>query len=136
MDRLEVEPDSPYRRVLAIEVGQLDGARRLFAGNRAAGLSMLEAVAREEDALPAAFGPPQVDAPTHELLGTLLAPSEAAKAQRQFERALVLNPGRVAARRGLMQAQRKLGNTAGADAIEADLNKTLRHADVQAAGLH
>ncbi len=135
MDRLEIEPDSPCRRVLAIELGQLDGARRLFTGDRATGLSMLEAVARDEDALPAAFGPPQVDEPTRELLGTLLAPSQASKAQLQFERALVLNPGRVAARRGLLQAQRKLGNTTAADAIEADLKKTLRHADLQAAGL-
>ena len=135
MDRLKIEPDSPYRRVLAIEVGQLDAARRLFAGDRVAGLSMLEAVAREEDALPAAFGPPQVDEPTRELLGTLLAPSQAAQAQREFERALIINPGRVQARRGLMQAERRLGNTAGADAIEAGLKKTLRHADVQAAGI-
>ena len=134
MDRLQLEADSPYRRVLAIEVGQLDGARRLFTGDRDAGLAMLEAVARDEDALPAAFGPPQVDEPTRELLGTLLAPSQAAKAQLQFERALIVNPGRVEARRGLMQAQRRLGNTAGADAIEADLKQTLRHADAPAAG--
>ncbi len=133
MDRLEIEPDSPYRRVLAIEVGQLDGARRLFAGDRSAGLSMLEAVAREEDALPAAFGPPQVDEPTRELIGTLLPASQAAKARLEFERALILNPGRVEARRGLMQAERRLGDAAGADAIEADLKKTLLHADVQAA---
>jgi len=134
MDRLEVDADSPYRRVLAIQLGQLDAAQRLLAGDRAAGLSMLEAVARAEDALPAAFGPPQVDQPTHELLGTLLAPSQASKARTQFERALALNPGRVDARRGLMQAQRTLGDAAAADAIEAGLKKTLQRADAQASG--
>ncbi|MBW8847706.1 MAG: hypothetical protein JF607_22320 [Burkholderiales bacterium] len=133
MDRLNIEPDSPYRRVLAIQVGQLDGARRLFTGDRVEGVSMLEAVASQEDALPAAFGPPQVDEPTRELLGAMLAPSDASKARLQFERALVLNPGRVGPRRGLMQAERKLGNTAAADAIEADLEKTLKHADTGAA---
>ena len=134
MDRLEVDADSPYRRVLAIQLGQLDAAQRLLAGDRATGLSMLEAVARDEDALPAAFGPPQVDQPTHELLGAMLAPSQASKARTQFERALALNPGRVDARRGLMQAERTLGDAAAADAIEAGLKKTLQRADAQAAG--
>jgi len=134
MDRLEVESDSPYRRVLAIQLGQLDAIGRLLAGDRAAGLSMLEAVARDEDALPAAFGPPQVDEPTRELLGATLLASQASKARTQFERALALNPGRVEARRGLMQAERKLGDTAGANAIDADLKKTLQHSDLEATG--
>ena len=135
MDRHEIEPDSPYRRVLAIEVGQLDGARRLLAGDRVSGSSMLEAVASQEDALPAAFGPPQIDEPTHELLGWILTSSQPSKARSQFERALVLNPGRVRARIGLLHAERKLGNMAAADAIEADLKKTLRNADAGAGGL-
>ena len=135
MDRHEIEPDSPYRRVLAIEVGQLEGARRLFKGDRVPDTSMLEAVAGQEDALPAAFGPPQIDEPTHELLGGILASSQASKARIQFERALVLNPGRVRARIGLLHAERKLGDTAAADAIEADLKKTLRSADAGTGGM-
>jgi len=135
MDRHEIEPDSPYRRVLAIEVGQLDAARRLLTGDGASGSSMLEAVASQEDALPAAFGPPQVDEPTHELLGWILASNQTSKARFQFERALVLNPGRVRARIGLLHAERKLGDMAAADAIEADLKKTLKSADAGADGM-
>jgi len=75
-----------------------------------------------------------VDEPTRELLGTILSASEASKARIQFERALALNPGRMDAKRGLAQAERRLGDTAGADAIEADLNKTLQHTGAQGAG--
>jgi tetratricopeptide (TPR) repeat protein len=101
MDRLNVQAGSPYRRVLAVQVGQVVALERIVAGDRVRGLEMLETVAREEDGLPAAFGPPQVDQPTRELLGALLAEQDPAAARVQFERALVLNPGRKDARRGL-----------------------------------
>jgi tetratricopeptide (TPR) repeat protein len=61
MDRLDVQAASPYRRVLDVQLGQLDALALVLAGDRAGGLARLESVARDEDALPAAFGPPQVD---------------------------------------------------------------------------
>jgi hypothetical protein len=96
---------------------------------------LLEAVASQEDALPAAFGPLRIDEPTHELLGWILASSQASKARFRFERALVLNPGRVRARIGLLHAERKLGNVVAADAIEAGLKKTLGNAGVGPDGM-
>jgi hypothetical protein len=134
LDRSAVAVDDPQRRVIAIQFAQLDAARRLLDGDRSAGQSMLEAVARDEDSLPAAFGPPQVDEPTRELLGRMMVPSEPAQARKQFERALVLDPGRVDATRGLLRATRALGDVEQANAIEARLNETLRHADALAQG--
>jgi len=131
IDQAAMPADDAFRRVLAIQLGQLEAAAPLLAGQRAVGLAQLEAVAREEDALPAAFGPPQVDEPTRELLGRLLAASDPVQARQQFERALALNPGRVDARRGLLAATRALGDSAEADVIEAQLNDALRRADAR-----
>jgi tetratricopeptide (TPR) repeat protein len=129
MDRLDVPAASPYRRVLAVQLGQVDALQSILGGDRAGGLAKLEAVARDEDALPAAFGPPQVDQPTRELLGALIVDADPARARAQFERALVLNPGRVDARRGLERATRAAGDAAEADAIAASLRETLAHGD-------
>jgi tetratricopeptide (TPR) repeat protein len=120
MDRFSISPGSPTRRVVAIELGQLDALLELHRGNRDAGLAKLAAVAAEEDALPAAFGPPQVDQPTRELLGRLLLDAgKPVEARREFERALVLNPGRVDAKRGLADAARALGDDAAASVSAA-----------------
>jgi Tfp pilus assembly protein PilF len=129
MDRLDVQPASPYRRVLDVQLGQMDALERLLGGDRAGGLASLESVAREEDALPAAFGPPQVDQPTRELLGMLVLDADPAAARAQFERALVLNPGRVDPRRGLIRATRATGDAAEAESLAASLKATLARAD-------
>jgi tetratricopeptide (TPR) repeat protein len=132
MDRLEVQAASPYRRVLALQVAQLEALGRVTSGDRAGGLAALEAVARDEDALPAAFGPPQVDQPTRELLGSLLVEADPAAARVQFDRALVLNPGRVDARRGLLRATRAIGDEAEARSLAESLQKTLAKGDAAA----
>lgn len=123
MDRHVTSTGAPLRRVVAIEVGQLDAMLDVRRGNRAAGLSKLAAVAVEEDSLPAAFGPPQVDQPTRELLGRLLLDDgKPAEARREFERALVLNPGRVEVRRALLQAMRASGDAEDAAGLAATLS--------------
>lgn len=134
MDRLGLQAASPYRRVLAVQLSQVDALERILGGDRSGGLAQLESVARDEDALPAAFGPPQVDQPTRELLGALLADSDPAAARAQFERALVLNPGRIAPRQGLIRATRALGDVAEADSLAAALRATLANADPASRG--
>jgi tetratricopeptide (TPR) repeat protein len=132
MDRQGVHAESTYRRLLALQVAQIDALNRVAGGDRAGGLAALDAVARDEDALPAAFGPPQVDQPTRELLAALLLDRDPAAARTQFERALVLNPGRVDARRGLLQATRATGDDAEAQALADGLKKTLAKGDAAA----
>lgn len=132
MDRQAVHAESPYRRLLAIQLAQVDALDRIVGADRAGGLAALEAVARDEDALPAAFGPPQVDQPTRELLAALLLDRDPAAARTQFERALALNPGRVDARRGLLQATRATGDEAEAQSLAEALKKTLAKGDAAA----
>lgn len=130
MDRFSLSGRYPLRRVVAIGLAQLDGLLQLRRGDRAGGMARLQAAAGDEDGLPAAFGPPQVDQPTRELLGTLLLQEGSVVAARaEFERALVLNPGRVAAQRGLLQASRAQGDAAEAASIAASLQRTLARAD-------
>ncbi len=130
MDRFSLSAQHPLRRVVALELAQLDGLLQLSRGDRQGGMARLEAAAVDEDGLPAAFGPPQVDQPTRELLGSLLLQSgEVAQARGQFERALALNPGRVAAQRGLLQASRAQGDAAEAESVSASLRRTLAQAD-------
>jgi tetratricopeptide (TPR) repeat protein len=130
MDRFALSAQHPLRRVVAIELAQLDGLLQLRRGNRQGGMARLEAAALAEDGLAAAFGPPQVDQPTRELLGSLLLQAGSFGAARtQFERALELNPGRVSAQRGLLQASRAQGDAAEAASIAASLQRTLARAD-------
>jgi tetratricopeptide (TPR) repeat protein len=130
MYRFSLSANHPLRRVIAIELAQLDGLLQLRRGDRPGGLARLQAAAGDEDGLPAAFGPPQVDQPTRELLGSLLLQEGSVVAARaEFERALVLNPGRVAAQRGLLQASRAQGDAAEAASIAASLQRTLARAD-------
>jgi tetratricopeptide (TPR) repeat protein len=130
MDRFALSPGNPARRIMALQLDQIDALLAVTAGESDAGLRKLEAVAATEDQLPAAFGPPQVDQPTHELLGRLLLErGQPATARAHFERALVLNPGRVVAQQGLLQAARATGDVAQAESINAALQKTLARAD-------
>lgn len=130
MDRHDLSPGNPSRRIAALQLDQLDALLAMKSGDSAGGLRKLEAAGAAEDQLPAAFGPPQVDQPTRELLGRLLLESgRHAAAREQFERALVLNPGRVTARRGLLQAVRATGDVAEAESLAAGLRKTLARAD-------
>jgi tetratricopeptide (TPR) repeat protein len=76
-------------------------------GKRDSAISLLRRAAVLEDAMPAEFGPPAVVAPTHEALGAiLLEAGRAPEAAAEYEHALKLAPGRLAATRGLERANR------------------------------
>jgi tetratricopeptide (TPR) repeat protein len=58
-----------------------------------------------EATLPIAFGPPTIDQPTHEFLGTfLLSHGQRPQARAEFEKALAAAPGRRQAEKGLEAA--------------------------------
>ena len=98
--------EEAYVRRAGLLEAQLEGLARLVEGRTDEGLARLGAVAAEESALPAAFGPPVIDKPSNELLGeALLAAGRPEPAARAFEVALRLAPGRLRSLRGLAQAR-------------------------------
>ena len=84
-------------------------------------------VAAAEAAAPFEFGPPSVAKPSAELLGDVLLkmgkPAEAAEAYRA---ALARAPGRTLSLRGLMAAQQRSGDTAGAELTKAEIARYVR----------
>jgi tetratricopeptide (TPR) repeat protein len=83
----------------------------LEENKRSEALALLREAATMEDAIPLEFGPPDIVKPTHELLGeVLLAAGEAAEAQREFQRALELGPGRARSLLGLARAAAAAGD--------------------------
>lgn len=87
-------------------------ARILWARKKPeAAIALLQHSGSLEDTLPAEFGPPDVVKPTHELLGEyLLAVKRPAEAQREFQHALELAPGRSASLLGLARASQAIGD--------------------------
>ena len=86
----------------------LDEAQALMAeqeNHLAAAETLLRRAVTMEATLPIAFGPPTIDQPTHELLGTfLLRHGRNAEARVEFEKALAAAPGRRLAEKGLEAA--------------------------------
>ncbi len=94
---------------------ELRGALAISEARRDEAVALLRDAARMEDALPLEFGPPDIVKPTHELLGeVLMVMGQAPEAQREFERALALAPGRSRSLLGLMRAARAAGDTTAA----------------------
>ena len=72
-----------------------------------AAIALLRRGTALEDSMAFAFGPPDVDLPSHELLGgLLLARKQFAEAAHELETALRRTPGRVSVKRALQRAQR------------------------------
>jgi hypothetical protein len=95
------DPSSMVGRVLAGEVAAL---RWSLAGNRDAALRALRDAAALQEAIPMDYGPPAVVEPAHELLGALLLEVDPKEALAQYQRALVLAPGRSRALLGIARA--------------------------------
>ncbi|MGH7627476.1 MAG: hypothetical protein ACREOJ_19420 [Gemmatimonadaceae bacterium] len=72
----------------------------------AAALALLQRATALEDSMAYAFGPPDVDKPSHELYGeVLLAMKHFTEAEHEFQMALRRTPGRALALRGLASTQ-------------------------------
>ncbi len=116
-------------RILATQLR----ARILWARQkREAAIALLRNSGSMEDTLPAEFGPPDIVKPTHELLGEyLLAVQRPAEAQREFQHALELAPGRFAALYGLAHASLAIGDSGEADRALSQLEVNWHDADAQ-----
>jgi len=102
------DSSADYPAKFKIMAGQVKALEQLAAGQTAAGIAALRAVAAEEAAQPVDFGPPEVFKPSYELLGeVLLAQGQYAEAQVAFGKALEAAPGRRLALAGLAAAQKK-----------------------------
>ncbi|HEX6806744.1 MAG TPA: hypothetical protein VF118_02085, partial [Gemmatimonadaceae bacterium] len=102
----------------------------LRRGSKDDALALLRRAAAQEDALPFAFGPPEVPKPSHELLGeTLLSLGRAVDARHELELALARTPGRSLTLMDLSRASRAAGDTATASAAHRQLMANWHRAD-------
>ncbi len=137
LERLNTVARSEYRfgqsaalpRILATQLR----ARILWArAKREAAIALLRNSGTMEDTLPAEFGPPDIVKPTHELLGEyLLAVKRPAEAQREFQHALQLAPGRAAALFGLVRASQAAGDSGEAERALSRLETNWHDADAE-----
>jgi tetratricopeptide (TPR) repeat protein len=117
-------------RVPAILARQLKAQLQWERGRKAEAVSLLRAATSDADTLPLEFGPPDIVKPTHELLGELLlADQKPGEAQREFQRALELTPGRSLSLLGLERAASAAGDLATAEQARARLEENWREAD-------
>ncbi|HEX8725778.1 MAG TPA: hypothetical protein VF737_10350 [Gemmatimonadaceae bacterium] len=104
--------DAELGKQLQVQSLELQAAVALAAARPDSDLAvaLLRRATAVEDSMAYAFGPPQVDKPSHELLGeVLLGLHRYADATQQFRRALARTPGRVQASRGLERAEAGAG---------------------------
>jgi tetratricopeptide (TPR) repeat protein len=98
--------------------------------SKADAVATLRKAAAREDALPFEFGPPEIEKPSHELLGeVLLAMGQAAEARHEFELALKRTPGRSLTLLDLARACRAAGDSAAATSAYRQLVANWRNAD-------
>jgi tetratricopeptide (TPR) repeat protein len=117
-------------QVAAVLDKELRAAVSAADGKGDEAVKTLQDAATQEEAIPAAFGPPDVVKPAPELLGEiLLAQGKPAEAQQAFTRALALAPRRSLSLLGLARAATAAGDTVVAEQAYADLRGIWRHAD-------
>jgi tetratricopeptide (TPR) repeat protein len=115
---------------MTVSLDEVRALMLLHRGNRDGGVALLRRAAAEEDAIPFVFGPPEVEKPSHELLGeTLLAMGKPAEARREFELALARTPGRSLTLLDLARASRAAGDSAAAFAAYKQLVSNWHRAD-------
>jgi tetratricopeptide (TPR) repeat protein len=113
--------------VIEKELRALALLRRDFKADAVA--TLREAAARE-DGLPFEFGPPEIEKPSHELLGeVLLATGQPAEARHEFELTLKRTPGRSLTLLDLARACRAAGDSAAATSAYRQLVANWRNAD-------
>ena len=129
------DEDDGDLQVAAVLNQELRAATRAADGSGDEAVAMLRDASTQEEAIPAAFGPPDVVKPAPELLGELLlAQGKAAEAQQAFSRALALAPRRSLSLLGLARAAAAAGDTVVAEQAYADLRGVWRRADADVAG--
>ena len=118
------------RSELDVVVGELRSMLLLRSGKPDEAIRLMQQTAARDDAIPFEFGPPDIEKPTHELLGEmLLAQGRAAEAQRELETAVKRTPGRSMTLLDLAHASRAAGDTATANRASAQLRANWHRAD-------
>jgi len=113
--------------VIEAELRAMADSRR---GNVANALAALGRATTVEDSLPFEFGPPDIEKPSHELLGELLlAAGRPNDARRELEIALKRTPARSLALLDLARACRAMGDSAAAAAAYRKLAANWKNAD-------
>lgn len=119
-----------------VSVSEMQALMLMYAGQHDAAIALLRAAAAAEDTLPFMFGPPEVQKPSHELLGELLLPMHRpSDAKREFERALRRTPGRSLSLLGLARASRAAGDSAASLAAYRTLLVNWHRADTRVRAL-
>jgi len=117
------------KRTEALEL-ELRGLIALSDGKQDQAIALLRSSTTIEDSMPYAFGPPNVDKPSHELLGeALLQLGRATDAVAEFRRTLKDTPLRPVALRGLARAEEAAGMTDEAHATWQSLAAVWHGAD-------
>ena len=119
--------------VTEAELRAMMSSRRGRLSDAVAALAKATAV---EDSLPFAFGPPEIEKPSHELLGEmLLAAGRPGDARREFEIALKRTPGRSLVLLDLARACRAAGDRVAAANAYRQLAANWKRADPTLAAL-
>jgi tetratricopeptide (TPR) repeat protein len=129
-DKAGVAAGDPGRRVPEIQQLQLQAVILLAEGHGDQAVATMEqAVAMGKD-LPYAFGPPDPEKPSYELLGELLLrENKTAQARKAFEASLKLAPQRTESLLGLARAQSAGGDKKAATESYRELLKIWKSAD-------
>lgn len=123
------------KRLNALEL-ELRGSLQSAAGKHDEAIALLRQATRVEDGMAYAFGPPEIDKPSHELLGEeLLLAKRPADARMEFQKALQATPLRPLALRGLARSCEAAGLAAEAKVAWAQLAGVWHGADGSLAGL-
>ena len=123
-------PEASFKMVTDIIEDQLNGLILLGEGKSDQAVSMLKEAAKMEEAMPFAFGPPEIDKPSGELLGEVLLKLKRPKeAYPEFQAALARAPRRTALLLGLAHSAEQSGNQKAAEDAYAQLRQIWRHAD-------
>jgi tetratricopeptide (TPR) repeat protein len=123
-------------QVAAILDKELRAATSAADGKGDEAVATLRDAVAQEEAIPAAFGPPDVVKPPAELLGELLlAQGKPAEAQQAFTRSLALAPRRSLSLLGQARSATAAGDTVVAEQAYADLRAIWKQADTDVARL-
>lgn len=107
--RALLEQSRPEAPGQALQVDQLAGLLAIQDGKVEAGLQLLNQAAEAEDALPLAYGPPELVEPAYESLGkSLLAQGNWKEAAAAYRRAIERTPRRPLAVDGFAKAAKQL----------------------------
>ena len=134
-DDTQPETTQALQRLHVLDL-ELQAVIRSVAGKHEAAIALLRQAAQIEDGMAYAFGPPEIDKPSHELLGEeLLLAGRPANARTEFLSALKVTPLRPLALRGLARAGEAAGMAAEAKAAWSQLAGVWHAADASLPGL-